>query len=119
MQDLSSQEKQIKQAMDDTTGSAKLSSFQLMELGRIMKDIATGQTALLERSTLTLAASTGILGNAIGALLGPWGLVAAAAIAIVAAFVSAESEQSKFNRALNETGNFAGTTVASLEAMKK
>jgi len=35
-----------------------------MELGRIMKDIATGQTALLERSTLTLAASTGYLGSA-------------------------------------------------------
>jgi len=30
-----------------------------------------------------------------------------------------QNEQSKFNRALIETGNFAGTTVAALEAMKE
>lgn len=89
-----------------------------MELGRIMKDVATGQTALLERSTLTLAASTGILGTALSALMGPLGLIVAIAGAVIAAFVSISLEQSKFNRALIETGNFAGTTVDGLEAMK-
>ena len=89
-----------------------------MELGRIMKDIATGQTALLERSTLTLAASTGILGTALSALLSPAGLVVAVIAAIIAAYVSIQIEQAKFNRALIETGNFAGTTVDGLEAMK-
>lgn len=125
MQDLVKQEAALGGAMGSTanahgrlSSAAGMSSFQLMELGRIMKDIATGQTALLERSTLTLAASTGVLGNAISALLGVWGLVAAAVVAVIAAFASAESEQSKFNHALIETGNFAGTTVAGLEAMK-
>jgi len=97
----------------------KLTSFQMTEVGRIMKDLATGQTAMLERSSFTLASSMGILGSAISFLLSPLGLVAIAIAAAVAAFVSIEMEQSKFNRALIETGNFAGTTVAGLEAMKE
>lgn len=96
----------------------KATSFQMMELGRIMKDLATGQTALLERSTLTLAASTGILSSAFSVLLGPIGAVLAVVGLFAAAYASSQIEQSKFNRALIETGDFAGTTVDSLEAMK-
>lgn len=61
----------------------------MMELGRIMKDIATGQTAMLERSTLTLAASTGLLASAFTATGAAVALLAAPFVAAIAVVISA------------------------------
>lgn len=98
-------------------GNMQVSSFQMMEVGRIMKDLATGQTALLERSTLTLAASTGILGNALGALLSPIGLVAVAIVGIVAAIISHARATDELNKSLAATGNYAASSASEISQM--
>lgn len=95
----------------------KLNSFQMMELGRIMKDLATGQTSLLERSSLTLAGSMGIFGSALGALLSPIGLVVAAIVGIVAAIISHARATDELNKSLAATGNYAASSAGQLSSM--
>lgn len=49
--------------------AAHASSFQMLEIGRIAKDLATGNYAMLERSGFTLAASFKVVQNAMLPLL--------------------------------------------------
>lgn len=95
----------------------KLNSFQMMELGRIMKDLATGQTALLERSSLTLAGSMGILGGALGFLLSPIGLVIGAIVALGATIISHARATDELNKSLAATGNYAASSASELSSM--
>lgn len=115
LQDLAKQEQALGVATQGAAnahgvmvGSMKLTSFQLTEVGRIMKDLATGQTAMLERSSLTLAGSMGILGNAIAFLAsGPGaaiGLLVAAIGGAIAIFVSASNELDGYRKSLITTG---------------
>lgn len=86
----------------------KLTGFQMQEVGRIIKDLATGNYALLERTSLTLAASTGVLSSAFAFLASGPGvaiaLLVAAVVGAVAIFVSAENELENYRKSLIATG---------------
>lgn len=101
-------------------GSLKLTSFQAMEMGRIFKDLATGQTALLERSAFTLAGSMGVLSSAIGFLAtGPGAVLAILGAAIagaIAIFVSAENELDGYRKSLIMTGQTQLETAEQVRA---
>jgi phage-related minor tail protein len=92
-------------------------SMARLELGRLVKDLATGQYGRLEQTGLTLASYSGLMsaafspaGLAIGATLASLGLLSAALIK------NYEDEQ-KFNEALLSTGNYAGVTGSALQQM--
>ena len=57
------------------------------------------------------------LGGALLGLINPFTVSAAAVVALGAAFVQAENDQSAFTKALLVTGNYAGKTASQLEAM--
>jgi len=88
-----------------------------LELGRMIKDVATGNFGRLEQSAATLASQTGLLSIlfnplavAIAAVTGSLGGFALAAIQVA-------EEESKVNKAIELTGNFAGVTTGQIEQM--
>lgn len=99
-------------------GSLKLTSFQAMELGRIFKDLATGQTALLERSAFTLAGSMGLLSAAITGLFTVSGAVVVAFAAVAAVMgvlaykaIEAAKQQDEFTKALASNNDASGVSA--------
>jgi phage-related minor tail protein len=85
-----------------------------LEMGRLIKDIATGQWDRLGQSSMTLANQAG----AMSALFSPLGIAITAVVASLAAFLAmAESvavENDKLNASIQLTGNYAGTTSSQI-----
>jgi phage-related minor tail protein len=88
-----------------------------MEMGRLIKDISTGQWGRLASTGTTLANQAGFisllfspLGLAIAAVTGTIGLFAVAAI-------KGAADTDMFNKSIQQTGNFAGVTAAELGKM--
>lgn len=99
----------------ETAGKA-IHSFSLnnsmarLELGRLSKDIATGQYSRFGQSALTLANYSGAMGAAFSgaglAVLGTTAVLGAFAVAVVQGYL----EEERLNKAIIATGNFAGVT---------
>lgn len=92
-------------------------SMARLELGRLVKDLATGQYGRLEQTGLTLASYSGLMsaafspaGVAIGATLATLGLLSAA-------LIKNYEEEQKFNQELLATGNYAAVTGSALQQM--
>jgi len=88
-----------------------------LEMGRLIKDIGTGQWGRLASTGTTLANQAGFIsalfspiGLAIGGIVGSLGLFAVAAI-------QAQDDAAKFNQAIIQTGNYAGVTSGQLTLM--
>jgi phage-related minor tail protein len=88
-----------------------------LEMGRLIKDISTGQWGRLASTGTTLANQAGFIsllfspiGLAIGAVTGAIGTFA------IAALKGAEDTDT-FNKAIAQTGNYAGVTAAQLGKM--
>lgn len=92
-------------------------SMARMELGRLVKDLATGQYGRLTQSGLTLANYTGVM----SAIMSPIGLVigatTAALVAFGAAALTGERDVQQLNQAIIESGNYAGVTTGQLRTM--
>ncbi|MHB1273613.1 MAG: phage tail length tape measure family protein [Rhodanobacter sp.] len=93
------------------------SSMARLEMGRLGKDIATGQYTRFGQSFLTLANYSGVMSAAmsttgliIGGVTATLGLFAAAALA-------GEADEAKLNQAIIATGNYAGVTAGQLREM--
>ena len=93
------------------------SSMARRELGRLAGDIANGNWGRFEQTSLTLANYTGLM----SAAFSPLGLAIIATTGAIAAFAVAANDaaagQNAFNKAIQETGNFAGVTSSDLEQM--
>ncbi|MBR0346975.1 MAG: phage tail tape measure protein, partial [Rudaea sp.] len=87
------------------------------EIGVLIGELARGNFAAFEKSLITLARQTGLLTTGFQLLLGPIGLIAGIAAIAIAAFVSLEVEQSRLNKAIISTGNYAGVTVAQVQQL--
>lgn len=92
-------------------------SMARLELGRLVKDLATGQYGRLEQTGLTLASYSGLMsaafspaGVAIGATLAALGLLSAA-------LIKNYQDEQKFNQELLATGNYAGVTGSALQQL--
>ncbi len=87
------------------------------EFGFLAKDLATGQYGRLTQSSLTLANYSGLLSKAFSAqgvaILG----VAGVLVGLAAAYVKGLDEQEKLNAQIKITGNYAGQTAGSVDAM--
>ncbi|MBS0218077.1 MAG: phage tail length tape measure family protein [Proteobacteria bacterium] len=94
------------------------SNMARLEMGRLLKDMATGQWGSFERTSLTLANYTGLMGAAFSAtglaVLGALGAVAA----IVGVYESGIRQTEEFERALISTGGAAGVTAGQLGDMR-
>jgi phage-related minor tail protein/type II secretory pathway pseudopilin PulG len=109
-------------AAEGATHSFNLATSQArVELGRMFKDIATGQYGRLTQSTTTLAAQTGLLTAAMRALISPMGIVAGLGVGlfagIVAEAISASAELDSFNKSLIATGGYAGESAQQLSSL--
>lgn len=93
------------------------SSMARRELGRLAGDIANGNWGRFEQTSLTLANYTGLM----SAAFSPLGLAVIATTGAIAAFAVAANDaaagQNAFNKAIQETGNYAGVTASDLEQM--
>lgn len=93
----------------------------MMEVGRIVKDLATGQYSMLERSSLTLAGSTGLLSSAFNFLLSPIGAVVvalgAAAVALIAYYVGIAQRTQEFTQSIESNNAAAGLSVQAMLAL--
>ncbi|MBO1764972.1 phage tail length tape measure family protein, partial [Escherichia coli] len=87
------------------------------EIGVLIGELARGNFAAFEKSLITLARQTGLLTTGFQLLLGPIGLIAGIAAIAIVAFVSLEVEQSRLNKAIISTGNYAGVTVAQVQQL--
>lgn len=89
------------------------------EFGLLAKDLATGQVGNFERSALTLANTSGVLGAAFSVT----GLAVAGLTAVlgglVAAYVVGSGETTEFSKAIILTGNAAGLTTDQYADMAK
>jgi lambda family phage tail tape measure protein len=89
------------------------------ELGLLVKDLATGQVGNFERSALTLANTSGVLGAAFSLTgLAVAGLVAGIG-GLAAAYVVGSGEATEFSKAIILTGNAAGLTTDQYADMAK
>ena len=109
----------LEKATEDAGKLSLASAGATREYGVLAGELARGNTARLEGSLLTLANRTGLLqlafsatGVAIGSLVGGLGL-----LVFAAARVSAEQDQ--LNKAIALTGNYAGITSASVNALSQ
>lgn len=88
-----------------------------MELGRLLKDMATGQWDRFGSTSLTLANYSGVMSK----LFTPVGLgVASAAVAVAgltAAAIEGYQEQERLARSILLTGNYAGTTTGQVNVL--
>lgn len=106
----------------DKAGAA-MHSFSLntsmarLELGRLVKDLATGQYGRLGQSSLTLANYSGVLGAAMSPLGLAIGATTAALVAFGAAALAGERDVQQLNQAIIESGNYAGVTSGQLRTM--
>jgi len=106
----------------DKAGAA-MHSFSLntsmarLELGRLVKDLATGQYGRLGQSSLTLANYSGVLGAAMSPLGVAIGATTAALVAFGAAALAGERDVQQLNQAIIESGNYAGVTSGQLRTM--
>jgi lambda family phage tail tape measure protein len=93
------------------------SSFAAVESGRLVKDVLTGQTALLERTAFTLANASGLLRLAFsGAGLAVLGTVGGIA-ALIFAYERSISETEAFNKSLVSTGGYLGITAGKMDEL--
>lgn len=87
------------------------SNFARLELGRLAKDIATGQWGAFERTAFTLGSATGLLGKVFSAT----GLSIAAVVGVVgtlyAAYQQGVDRTNAFNKAIETTGGYIGTSA--------
>ncbi|MEO7067438.1 MAG: phage tail length tape measure family protein [Rhodanobacter sp.] len=88
-----------------------------LEMGRMIKDISTGQYGRLASSGTTLANQAGFIsllfsgtGLAIAAVVGSLGAFAVAAL-------KGAQDTDTFNKSIAQTGNYAGVTAGQLETM--
>ena len=88
-----------------------------LEMGRLLKDVATGQWERLGQTSMTLASQSGLM----SVLFNPLSLAIAAVVGSLGAFVVAAeqvaAENDKLNRSIQSTGNFAGETVSGVNKM--
>ncbi|WEN13703.1 phage tail length tape measure family protein [Rhodanobacter sp. AS-Z3] len=88
-----------------------------LEMGRLIKDISTGQWGRLASTGTTLANQAGF----ISLLFSPLGLAIGAVVGSLGAFAVAlekgYQEEEKINQAIVVTGNYAGVTVGQIDAL--
>lgn len=93
------------------------SSQARVEMGRLVKDIATGQWDRLGQTSMTLANQSGLMST----LFSPLGLAIAAVVGGLGAYVIAAeqvaAENDKLNASIQLTGNYAGTTASQIVTM--
>lgn len=104
-------------AVTENTVAMGVNAGTARELGVVLGELARGNTARLEGSMVTLASRTGLL----TLLFNPLTLAIGAVVAAMGAFVlGAErtaEEQNQFNKVLDQTGDYAGTTAADMEQL--
>jgi hypothetical protein len=100
-----------------THGFNLATSNARVELGRMIKDISTGQYGRLAQSTTTLASQTGLLGSAFSLLVSPIGLVVGAVAAAAVGYVLLTTRNDALSKSLAATGNYAASSAAELRAL--
>ena len=88
-----------------------------IEMGRLIKDLSTGQWDRLGQTSMTLASQAGLM----SVLFSPLGLAIGAVVGSLGAFVLAAeqvaTENDKLNQSIAATGNTAGTTTGQIDKL--
>jgi lambda family phage tail tape measure protein len=87
------------------------------ELGYLVKDLATGQWGRLSQSASTLAAQSGALSLVFSGLGVAVAATAGGLLAFAVAALQVYEEQQKLNRAIAQTGDYAGQTMGDINRM--
>lgn len=87
------------------------------ELGVMIGELLRGNYTRLEGSSITLANRSGLLAGAFSAVgLAVTGVVAVVG-ALVAGYVGGQNETERFNRSIESTGNYAGTSAEQMRQL--
>jgi phage-related minor tail protein len=106
-------------AIDENTAALTINGGVAREVGVLIGELARGNYARLEGSSVTLANRTGLLSSALAFLASPAGAAAAAVAALgVAAYEAADDEQ-KLEEAIINTGHAAGMNADQMRTMEQ
>jgi phage-related minor tail protein len=118
---LATQEQALKSGLLEAAGA--VSHFNLntsaarVEIGRLVKDLATDQPQRFAQSFTTLASQTGVLGSAMKLLVSPIGLVTAAVVAAAGIYIHFAAQNDTLTKSLAATGNYAAADAQQLKAL--